>query len=258
MSKTKVFSIHVARDLPDEVYNDICEFALKETQRYVKFLDIDAHVHHYRPCLISVVFNDAYRNNLDFIISRSTGKAVSCDLYIAVHYSETERKYDPQPQYVTNTIGGGPASMVDFITSKIDKELKTNVAIDLDSPEGRYLRHDVYATKEIMNKTYGYYGSYICNHDELTIAAKEFFNGRFGTPVTPKKVIFNDPATIVYWSDGTKTVVKKQKGDAFKKETGLAMCYVKKFCGNNTSRGLNDILSLAGTRKKSKKKKGVK
>ena len=47
-----------------------------------------------------------------------------------------------------------------------------------------------------------------------------------------RKVIFNDPATIVYWSDGTKTVVKCQKDDKYDKMTGLAMCISKKMLGN--------------------------
>ena len=37
-----------------------------------------------------------------------------------------------------------------------------------------------------------------------------------------EKVIFNDPATIVIWADGSKTVVKCQEGDVFDKEKGLA------------------------------------
>lgn len=47
-----------------------------------------------------------------------------------------------------------------------------------------------------------------------------------------KKVIFNDPATIVFWSDGTKTVVKCQDGDMFDLEKGLAMAIAKKAMGN--------------------------
>ena len=47
-----------------------------------------------------------------------------------------------------------------------------------------------------------------------------------------KKVIFNDPATIVYWKDGTKTVVKCQKGDDFDPEKGFAMAFLKKCWGN--------------------------
>ena len=45
-------------------------------------------------------------------------------------------------------------------------------------------------------------------------------------------VIFNEPATIVFWKDGTKTVVKCGKGDSYDKEKGLAMCIVKKINGN--------------------------
>ena len=50
-----------------------------------------------------------------------------------------------------------------------------------------------------------------------------------------KEVIFNDPATIVYWMDGSKTVVKAQDGEPFDKEKGLAMAYVKNLYGNTGS-----------------------
>jgi len=49
---------------------------------------------------------------------------------------------------------------------------------------------------------------------------------------TIDKVIFHDPATIVYWKDGTKTVVKCGPNDTYSKETGLALCYMKKVLGN--------------------------
>lgn len=47
-----------------------------------------------------------------------------------------------------------------------------------------------------------------------------------------RDVIFNEPATIVLWKDGTKTVVKCGKRDNYDKEKGLAMCIVKKINGN--------------------------
>lgn len=47
-----------------------------------------------------------------------------------------------------------------------------------------------------------------------------------------KKVIFNDPATIIYWEDGTKTVVKAQDGEVFDEEKGFAMAVLKKMLGN--------------------------
>ena len=46
-----------------------------------------------------------------------------------------------------------------------------------------------------------------------------------------KKVIFNDPATIVFWSDGTKTVVKCADFDIFDPEKGLAMAICKRIYG---------------------------
>lgn len=48
-----------------------------------------------------------------------------------------------------------------------------------------------------------------------------------------KKVIFNGPATIVLWNDGTKTVVKCSAGDTFSKEAGLSLCILKKLSGDN-------------------------
>lgn len=46
------------------------------------------------------------------------------------------------------------------------------------------------------------------------------------------KVIFNDPATIVLWQDGTKTVVKASPNDVYDPEKGLAMAIAKKALGN--------------------------
>lgn len=47
-----------------------------------------------------------------------------------------------------------------------------------------------------------------------------------------KKVIFNDPATIVIWADGEKTVVKCQNGEPYDPEKGLAMAITKRALGN--------------------------
>ena len=47
-----------------------------------------------------------------------------------------------------------------------------------------------------------------------------------------KDVIFAPPATIIYWSDGSKTVVKCSEKDVFDPEKGLAMAIAKR-CGGN-------------------------
>lgn len=47
-----------------------------------------------------------------------------------------------------------------------------------------------------------------------------------------KDVIYNDPATIVLWMDGTKTIVKCGDYDIYDPEKGLAMAIAKKALGN--------------------------
>lgn len=76
---------------------------------------------------------------------------------------------------------------------------------------------------------------------EKRCAPKELFEVSFITkkpgihiPVKEliERVIFQDPATIVFWKDGTKTVVKTQGTEKYDKEKGLAMCVVKYISGN--------------------------
>lgn len=59
--------------------------------------------------------------------------------------------------------------------------------------------------------------------------------GREPEQVKIKQVIFNDPATIVFFQDGDKVVVKAGKGDEFHPEFGLAMACVKKMFGSYTA-----------------------
>ena len=47
-----------------------------------------------------------------------------------------------------------------------------------------------------------------------------------------KRVIFNEPHTIVIWANREKTIVKAQDGEPYDKEKGLAMCFAKYFLGN--------------------------
>ena len=72
--------------------------------------------------------------------------------------------------------------------------------------------------------------------EELTKeATKRYLNSIYGKkPILMpriKNVIFNDPATIVFWNDNTKTVVKAQN-EPFDPEKGLAMAICKRALGN--------------------------
>lgn len=58
-----------------------------------------------------------------------------------------------------------------------------------------------------------------------------------------ENVIFNPPATIVFWSDNTKTVVKCDYSfESYDPEKGLAMAISKKLMGDNKFEYYNTFL----------------
>lgn len=56
----------------------------------------------------------------------------------------------------------------------------------------------------------------------------------FNAALYIKRVIINEPATIIIWFDGSKTVVKCGKNEIFDPEKGIAMAILKKVFGNST------------------------
>ena len=64
-----------------------------------------------------------------------------------------------------------------------------------------------------------------------------------------KKVIFNGPATIVLWTDGTKTVVKCAEGEIFDFEKGIAMAVWKKFLPEQYGRKAERMIAKARVKK---------
>lgn len=50
-----------------------------------------------------------------------------------------------------------------------------------------------------------------------------------------ERYIINDGATIIFWSDGTKTISKRHKEDKFDKEIGFLFAYFYKKWGDNKS-----------------------
>ena len=81
------------------------------------------------------------------------------------------------------------------------------------------------------------------------------------------EVIYNNPATIVFWSDGTKTMARCHPEDLYSPETGLLMAVMKKLTsstfvvdlmenwssenGEKSAKGTK--VNLKGLRKKLKK-----
>lgn len=100
-----------------------------------------------------------------------------------------------------------------------------------------YERFSPFATPDIIANVKctprNYHGQAI-NMEELHVDIHNKLNGGVSAP-TVKRVIFSDPATIIFWEDGSKTVVKCQEGDTYNPETGFALAYLKKLLGNDNT-----------------------
>lgn len=94
--------------------------------------------------------------------------------------------------------------------------------------------HDTYPNNLVLKKIREAYNAWFLTNlyqprernDEVRYTAPHYAMPKI------EKVIFNPPATIVKWKDGTKTIVKCQDGDEFDWEKGLAMAYVKRAFNN--------------------------
>lgn len=72
------------------------------------------------------------------------------------------------------------------------------------------------------------------SYDDIAEALNRAFDPEvFGRSNFLKKVIYNGPATIILWNDGTKTVVKCKEGDSYSPEAGFALAVFKRLTGNN-------------------------
>ena len=164
------------------------------------------------------VCSDDYRYNFAFnpVALTYQGIEVICDnRLVSVGDGQIRMDYKMEDIKMTAT------DMVDSLRYKVFRNL-------FDVTE--YCKHDAYSTEAVwkevkkMGPNDGWNGEF-----KLDVDWKAFTL----TPPIPKikKVIFHNPATIVFWDDGTKTVVKAQEGDGWNSEKGLAMAIVKKTIG---------------------------
>lgn len=68
--------------------------------------------------------------------------------------------------------------------------------------------------------------------EALQKVSKPKFGGYISKDVYIIKTIANNPALIVFWSDGTKTTAKCSTLDCWDAEKGLAICVLKKLQGS--------------------------
>lgn len=126
--------------------------------------------------------------------------------------------------YYFNDSGWDPISKI-----KINCGTKTNIEKTLSAlteevqraAEQPHVYRDRFRKNNMSTKDYT-----SCYIDNVILDSEE---DTYMTKI--EKVIFNDPATIVFWKDGTKTVVKCEN-ESFDAEKGLAMAISKKVLGN--------------------------
>lgn len=150
----------------------------------------------------------------------------------------------PEALYVYHTLTGAPDDIRDIWPKTCIRHEPKFSPENIDGYGGH-----VYITTHnpYMNKNY-FVPARHCGYsaarmfiDEFTYANNDIkalvnsIYGRKQTNIGPQieRVIFNAPATIVFWKDGTKTVVKAQGDDEFDPEKGLAMAICKKVLGND-------------------------
>lgn len=89
--------------------------------------------------------------------------------------------------------------------------------------------------KDIFNRLNNEYDfkNYVKNDLEVTKVTCRICELEFGFKI--ERVIFNPPATIIIWTDGTKSVVKCQNNEPYDAEKGFALAYLKKLLGNDNT-----------------------
>lgn len=135
-----------------------------------------------------------------------------------------------KPKYILNS------SIIDphWIT-EAKKEINSIYGANMFETEiDSYIQHDIKTTVD-YSKMFDERKEKDMNNGFKERAAQAVFFNKYlhrYEKIYIEKVIFNDPATIVFWNDRVKTVVKCQDGDIFDPEKGLAMAITKRFFGN--------------------------
>lgn len=197
----------------------------------------------------------------DTLVKDISGNRVFYRLFIKYHrsinFAIVDNEYVPYDEYIYNFRGITKSSLTlyGFLTryldigrieySRVGMAEKWRDLVDM-SEKMEKLMH-VPRTKDvkrILNNIYGRGGrgslapivlidevvySELDSYSMQKILEEMEMNRRFEI----KKVIFNDPATIILWGNGDKTVVKCRLGDVFDPEKGLAMAISKYVLGNN-------------------------
>lgn len=167
-------------------------------------------------------------------------ETVSCEDYVLYITKYCEMDAGTILRNVINIDGYIPNSIYFKLRSKLIN------AVARIKDDGALIVSNVYSTSGITCDKEGDHKPTIkqscetCRYKKLKWNSKECFNCKSNSNyvshyiLTPgvAKVIVNGPATIIFWTDGTKSIVKCQDDEEFDLEKGIALCFVRKALGN--------------------------
>ncbi len=132
--------------------------------------------------------------------------------YFIVMNSDNYNKIQGHLGIVLKTCANGQISNVSTLYG-------INIKID-DSIDGMYLIKK--GERKKMQITY---------YNDYNPTISFGFSTRFGVEKFPKKYIINRGAAVLFWSDGDKTISKRDAADKFDKRMGYLLAYYYKKCG---------------------------
>lgn len=188
---------------------------------------------------LSVLYKDAMSSHFKLIgipVTVVYGRPTRIDLLRDVK-TIPEPKEQPRPYYITTASRPND----DWVMQKMKEALNAQYGLggytysepkfDIDGrePEGMSMIPNMIKSAVVFPRHNGESLMKLRAH----LAALDMIGDKTRKFKAPEidRVIFNNPATIVFWKDGTKTVVKAQD-ECFDEEKGITMAIVKKVYGN--------------------------
>lgn len=245
----RVISINKTRLGQADVVFDHMDHISRVDTKYLEWLCMDDHYSNVAPGDY-LTFSSGRNYKVLHLVIR---KYISLPGYYVIYECDYGTRIPYTFTLKENNVTPGERNVVDYTKDNLSKFIYAYLS---DIQNNHILPSSV--AKNIFNSYYGIHSfkdkdpgmiysepftidkhetDKLCSIDTFDIIKEmQKMKKSINKPVTNpiEKVIFNPPATIVFWKDGSKTVVKAQ-GDVFNPETGLAMAisrhYLCDVCG---------------------------
>lgn len=216
------------RDLmPNDLYKKYgCRTSSAGNHYFTGVLDKDF----YEKCIPSYL-----KNGKDVTVRELIFHKDYFDSETVIDLIETDDHIFMSNEYMKLLYGNGGIE-----TSYLEKRMDNKAKDELKAPKDMEL-----TVKDVFN-TFNTFNEAQKNVVYLMIGEALKENGvSYALPIIPevKDVLYNDPATIIFWNDGSKTIVKCSKDEKYDPEKGLAMAVCKKVFGNEYKKIFHQFVS---------------